>query len=76
MTAPTETPTDILTLPEMCALLRLGEVKVRKLLREGKIPARLDYRWTAKRSDVIAYHERNVVVPSTGRRRGRTRRSP
>jgi hypothetical protein len=68
-------PMDILTLPEIADTLRCGQKKARQLLADGKIPGRLDYRWTAYRRDVMAYHERNTAEPRTNRRRGRGRRA-
>jgi hypothetical protein len=68
-------PNDLLTVPEIAAILRFGPRKVLQLLADGKIPGRKDYRWTARRADVLAYHDRNVVEVRPNKRRGRGRRA-
>ena len=68
-------PTDLMTVPEIGAFLRLGDRKVKQLLAEGKIPGRKDYRWTALRSDVLAYHRANLTEVRPNKRRGRGRRA-
>jgi excisionase family DNA binding protein len=71
----TEHPDDILTVDEIAAVLRMGRRKVMRLLNEGKIRGRLDYRWTARRAAVMAYDEQHTSEVRPNRRRGRGRRA-
>jgi len=68
-----EMPTDVLTIEELAAYLKIPKSTLYKLVREGKIPAqKVGRHWRFRKPAIDAWLDKErseMVVPGEGKRR-------